>query len=142
MWCGWSPVRLFLCAPAARRLFLAPTRLTRPDSPGQDGGGIVISGLPAALAAHNGTYVPTGQLVEGYPAYAACPDRHLFRHPKVDQWYLTNEPFDPAKATGIAHIAAASGPVLTRGLLTQGVPGVPQDPLTPRRGPLQIGKAP
>jgi hypothetical protein len=86
-----------LCAPAAL-LFLALTRLTRPGARGQDGGGIVISGLPAAQAAHNGAYAPTGadgQLVEGYPAYAAGPDRHRFRHPKEDRWHINNKPLRP-----------------------------------------------
>ena len=101
-----------MCAPAAR-LFLALTRLTRPGARGQDGGGIVISGLPAGQASHNGTYAPTGQLVEGYPAYAAGPDSHLFRHPKEDRWFIATKPFDPAKDIAIAHIAAASGPVPT-----------------------------
>jgi hypothetical protein len=102
----------------------------------------VISGLPGALAGYNGTYAPTGQLVEGYPAYAAGADGHLFRHPKGDQWHINNKPFNPANTLAVAYIAAASGPVATRGLLTQGVPGVPPDPMTLRRGPLQIGKAP
>ena len=73
----------------------------------------MISGLPAALAAHNGTYVPTGQLVEGYPAYAACPDRHLFRHPGIDAWHLDNRPFDPTENGCLAWFAAAGGPVPT-----------------------------
>jgi hypothetical protein len=63
----------------------------------------VISGLPAALAAHNGTYVPTGQLVEGYPAYAAGADGHLFRHPKGDQWHINNKPFNPANTLAVAY---------------------------------------
>ena len=113
MWCGRSPARLFLCAPAARRLFLAPTRLTRPGARGQDGGGIVISGLPGALAGYNGTYAPTGQLVEGYPAYAAGADRHLFRHPKEDRWHINIKPFDSTKFIAVAHTPAAGGPVPT-----------------------------
>jgi hypothetical protein len=46
--------------------------------------------------------------------------------------------------------AGGGGAGFTSGLLTQGVPGVPQDPLAPRRGPLgpspdresSIGNAP
>ena len=73
----------------------------------------MISGLPAAQAKYNGTYAPTGQLVEGYPAYAAGPDRHLFHHPKEDRWSINNQPFDPTKNICSAYIAAASGPVPT-----------------------------
>ena len=50
--------------------------------------GIVISGLPANLAKYNATYAPTGALVAGYPAFAASPDKHLFRHPEFGSWIL------------------------------------------------------
>jgi hypothetical protein len=73
----------------------------------------VISGLPARQTSFNGTYAPTGQLVEGYPAYAAGPDRHLFRHPQRDQWFISNQPFDPTKEIAVAYIDAASGLVPT-----------------------------
>jgi hypothetical protein len=77
----------------------------------QAGGGIVIStGLAPAL---NGNYVLTGELVDGYPAYAAGPDLHLFRHPKLDEWHLDLKPFDPADTGCLAAIPAGGGPVPT-----------------------------
>jgi hypothetical protein len=50
--------------------------------------GIVISDLPANLAKYNATYEPTGALIAGYPAFAAGPDKHLFRHPEFERWIL------------------------------------------------------
>jgi hypothetical protein len=81
----------------------------------QAGGGIAISGLPAAngLARLNGTYTPTGQLVAGFPAFSAGPQKHLFRRPGRDQWHLAYEPFDPAVTACAAWTPAASGPVPT-----------------------------
>ena len=77
----------------------------------QAGSGIVIStGLAPAL---NGNYAPTGELVEGFPAYAAGPDLHLFRHSKSDKWHLDDRAFDPADTSCAAAIPAAGGPVPT-----------------------------
>jgi hypothetical protein len=77
------------------------------------GGGIAISGLPADVADFNATYAPTGALVDGYPTFSAGPDKHLFRHPEVDQWQLSDEPFDPATDACLAKTPVAGGPVLT-----------------------------
>jgi hypothetical protein len=77
------------------------------------GGGIAISGLPDNLVFFNATYAPTGALVDGYPAYSAGPDMHLFRHPRDDEWFLHTEPFDPAVSVCLASILAAGGPVPT-----------------------------
>jgi hypothetical protein len=54
-----------------------------------------------------------GALVEGFPSYAAGPKKHLFHHPKYDEWHLSTEPFDPATDACAAWIAAAGGPVPT-----------------------------
>ena len=57
---------------------------------------IVISDLPASLARYNATYAPTGALVVGYPAFAAGPNKHLFRHPELERWilqYHSNSPY-------------------------------------------------
>jgi hypothetical protein len=79
----------------------------------QAGGGIAISGMPANLADLNGTYAPTGQLVESIPAFSAGPSKHLYRHPERDEWHLSNSPFDPAESTSFAAIRAAGDPVPT-----------------------------
>ena len=55
---------------------------------------IVISDLPASLAKYNATYAPTGALVVGYPAFAAGPYKHLFRHPEFERWILQPRTFD------------------------------------------------
>jgi hypothetical protein len=68
---------------------------------------------PAGCATLNATYTPTGALVDGYPAFFAGPEKNLFRHPELDQWILSNEPFDPAKAVCAASITVAGGPVPT-----------------------------
>ena len=52
-------------------------------------------------------------LVDGYPAFSAAPDKHLFRHPQYDRWQLSDEPFDPATNACFAKIPAAGGPVPT-----------------------------
>jgi hypothetical protein len=57
--------------------------------------------------------VPTGALVEGYPAFSAGPDRHFYRHPGHDRWHLKSEPFDPANFACVAWVPAAAGPVPT-----------------------------
>ena len=77
--------------------------------------GIAITGLPSAngLARFNVTYAPTGVLLEGYPAYSAGPDMHLFRHPKLDEWHLDLKPFDPADTGCLAATPAGGGPVPT-----------------------------
>ena len=75
--------------------------------------GIVISGLPANLAKYNATYAPTGALVVGYPAFAAGPDKHLFRHPEFGSWILQPRTFDPTTPTGVAHVPSVAGPVPT-----------------------------
>jgi hypothetical protein len=74
---------------------------------------IVISDLPAGLAKYNATYAPTGALVAGYPAFAAGPDKHLFRHPEFERWILQPRTFDPTTPTGVAHIPCVAGPVPT-----------------------------
>ena len=81
----------------------------------QAGGGIAISRLPANLAWLNVTYAPTGEQVEGYPAFSAGPEKHLFRYPEYDEWRLTSKPFDPAETARacFAKIPAAGGPVPT-----------------------------
>jgi hypothetical protein len=80
----------------------------------QAGGGIVISGLPPRLAFLNGTYAPTEGLIQGYPGYSAGPKKHLSRHPELDLWCLSDEPFDPAADNApAAYIPAAGGPVPT-----------------------------
>ena len=61
----------------------------------------------------NATYAPTGALIEGFPSYAAGPEKYLHRHPKNDEWHLSDEPFDPSEANCAAWIAAAGGPVPT-----------------------------
>jgi hypothetical protein len=73
----------------------------------------VISDLPANLAKYNATYVPAGALVAGYPAFAAGPDKHLFRHPELGRWILQSGTFDPTTPTGAAHIPCVAGPVPT-----------------------------
>jgi hypothetical protein len=70
------------------------------------GGGMAIDGLPDNLAM---------LLLEGYPAYTAGPDMHLFRHLNCDKWHVSAAPSDPARTT-------ASGCVYPRG----GRPGVPR----------------
>jgi hypothetical protein len=77
------------------------------------GGGIVITGLLAYSAPLNATYAPTGELVAGFPAYSAGPDKHIFRHPVVDQCRLATKPFDPTVTACWAWILAAGGPVPT-----------------------------
>jgi hypothetical protein len=77
----------------------------------QAGGGIAISGLPADLADHHATYAPTGEVVAAYPAFAAGPRQHLYRHPELDAWHLSIKPFDPVTNARAAWIAAAGGPV-------------------------------
>ena len=79
----------------------------------QAAGGIAISGLPANLAHRNVTYAPTGELVDGYPAFSAGPTKHLYRDPGRDAWHLRSKPFDPASAGCAAMIPAARGPVPT-----------------------------
>ena len=79
----------------------------------QVGGGIAISGVPAGHAFLNATYAPTGELVAGYPSFSAGPKKHLLRHPGLDQWHLSAEPFDPASAACVAWIPAVRGPVPT-----------------------------
>jgi hypothetical protein len=76
-------------------------------------GGIAISGLPANLAFLNATYAPTGELVAGYPAYSAGPEKHLYRHPEEEEWQINDEPFDPATDSCCVYIHAAGGPVPT-----------------------------
>ena len=56
---------------------------------------IVISDLPASLARYNATYAPTGALVVGYPAFAAGPNKHLFRHPELERWILQYHSHSP-----------------------------------------------
>ena len=79
----------------------------------QAAGGIAISGLPTDLDWFNETYAPTGELVEGFPAYSAGDDRHLYREPKEDDWQISRAPFDPADTNCLAFIPAAGGPVPT-----------------------------
>ena len=79
----------------------------------QAGGGIAISGLPANLAHLNATYAPTGDLVAGYPSFSAGPTKHLHRHPALDEWQISPEPFDRAQTACFARIPAAAGPVPT-----------------------------
>jgi hypothetical protein len=79
----------------------------------QAGGGSAISGLPAINDFLNATYAPTEALVEGYPAYSAGSTRHLFRHPKGDDWLLINKPFDPAVIVCATMIPAGNGPAPT-----------------------------
>jgi hypothetical protein len=80
----------------------------------QAAGGIAISGLPRFGLAYNGTYAPTGELVQGYPSFSAGPTGHLFRHPGRDEWHLkAGKPFDPAETACVAYIPAAGGPVPT-----------------------------
>jgi hypothetical protein len=55
-------------------------------------------------------------VVEGYPAYAAGDDRHLYWYSKSGSWYLTNAPFDPVasvKPRCAAAIVVPGGPVPT-----------------------------
>jgi hypothetical protein len=77
--------------------------------------GIAITGLPSAngLARFNVTYAPTGVLLEGYPAFSAGPEKHLFRDSGHDEWCLSAKPFDPATTVCSAMIPAAAGPVPT-----------------------------
>ena len=65
-----------------------------PCGSGVAGNGIVISDLPAKLVKYNATYAPTGALVAGYPAFAAGPDKYLFRHPEFERWILQPRTFD------------------------------------------------
>jgi hypothetical protein len=74
---------------------------------------MAISGLPPGRAAYNATYAPTGALLEGYPAFSAGPNKHLFRHPRLDLWQLSDKPFDPADNACSASVPAARGPVPT-----------------------------
>ena len=79
------------------------------------GGSIVVSRLPAdqGLGVYNATCAPTGQLVEGYPAYAAGTVRHLFLHPEDEMWQISYT-FDP-EVVGffVARIRARGGPLPT-----------------------------
>jgi hypothetical protein len=77
------------------------------------GGCIAISGLPDNRATLNAPYAPTGDLVDGYPSFSAGAEKHLFRHPGRDQWYLSYSPFDAADYTCVAKIDAVGGPVPT-----------------------------
>ena len=51
--------------------------------------------------------------MEGYPAYAAVDDRHLYRHPELDKWHLHSKPFDPGTTICVTSIVALGGPVPT-----------------------------
>ena len=92
----------------------------------QGDGAIGIGGLPSAIPLKglktfrgafkfNTIYLLTNETVEGYPCYASTDkQQHLYRHPEVDKWCLSNKPFNPADpAGGAAHIAAGKGPVPT-----------------------------
>jgi hypothetical protein len=75
-------------------------------------GGIAITRLPASSAVFNATYARTGKLIDGYPAYAAGPNMHLFHDPSDDTWTLSASPFNPAKpggASSFAYIPSAGG---------------------------------
>jgi hypothetical protein len=61
----------------------------------------------------NAAYARTGALVEGFPSYSAGPKKHLYRHPGLDKWHLSDTPFDPAETGCRASIPAAGGPVPT-----------------------------
>jgi hypothetical protein len=92
----------------------SPISLTQGYGAGaQAGGGIAISGLPAKIARFNGTYAPTGALIQGYPSFSAGPKKHLRHHSGRDKWHLSSRPFDPASTNCVASIPAAAGPVPT-----------------------------